>query len=214
MLPALSAAMSALDALKSLTSSKSTSSQSAAKDPANPFDLSGSAAPSAGPSAPLATSGVSQISPETMSALLAAQSQSSTGSTTATAGNSNPLKDLFSQIDADGDGKLSKTEFENALGAGGTNTAQADDVFSKMDKDGDGSVRQGSPSSQGRRFRRFRPHQGRVKFGSADAGAGRGVLHVGHQQRRLDHDLDDLCRRLQGVDDIGCRRIHFRDIVV
>ncbi len=75
-----------------------------------------------------------------MSALLAAQSQASAGSTTAPASKSDALKDLFSQIDADGDGKLSKTEFENALGAGGTNVAQADDVFGKMDKDGDGSV--------------------------------------------------------------------------
>ncbi len=50
------------------------------------------------------------------------------------------LKDLFSQIDANGDGKISKSEFENALGAGGTNIAQADDVFNKLDKNGDGSV--------------------------------------------------------------------------
>jgi len=50
------------------------------------------------------------------------------------------LQDLFSQIDSNGDGELSKSEFENALGAGGTNIAQADDVFSKMDKNGDGSV--------------------------------------------------------------------------
>ncbi len=44
------------------------------------------------------------------------------------------LKDLFSQLDADGDGQISKTEFESALGAGGTNLAQADDVFGKLDK--------------------------------------------------------------------------------
>jgi len=76
-----------------------------------------------------------------MSALLAAQGQSSTGTTaSASATPTDPLKDLFSQIDADGDGKITKSEFENALGAGGTNLAQADDVFSKLDKDGDGKV--------------------------------------------------------------------------
>ena len=32
------------------------------------------------------------------------------------------------------------SEFEEALGAGGTNLAQADSVFGKLDKDGDGSV--------------------------------------------------------------------------
>jgi Ca2+-binding EF-hand superfamily protein len=76
-----------------------------------------------------------------MSALLAAQSQSSTGTTTSTpTSRSAALKDLFSQIDANGDGKITKSEFEDALGAGGTNLAQADDVFSKLDKDGDGAV--------------------------------------------------------------------------
>jgi Ca2+-binding EF-hand superfamily protein len=76
-----------------------------------------------------------------MSALLAAQSQSSAGTTTsASTSRSDALKDLFSQLDADGDGKISKTEFEGALGAGGTNIAQADKVFGKLDKDGSGSV--------------------------------------------------------------------------
>ena len=74
-----------------------------------------------------------------MSALIAAQSQS--GSSTASSTSpSDALQDLFSQIDADGNGQISKSEFENALGAGGTNVAQADDVFAKLDQDGDGSV--------------------------------------------------------------------------
>jgi Ca2+-binding EF-hand superfamily protein len=76
-----------------------------------------------------------------MSALLAAQGQSSAGSTaSAPTSQSDALKHLFSQLDADGDGQISKSEFENALGAGGTNIAQADAVFSKLDKNGDGSV--------------------------------------------------------------------------
>ena len=142
MLLALGAASSVFDALKSLTSSKSSSSQTTGliQDSTNPFDVSGSpptqvpgsSAPSFGPGAG------SQISPATMSALLDAQSQSSTGS--APTSRSDALKDLFSQIDTNGDGQLSKTEFESALGAGGTNIAQADDVFGKLDKDGDGNV--------------------------------------------------------------------------
>ena len=63
-----------------------------------------------------------------------------TASSSAPTSRSDALKDLFSQIDADGDGKITKSEFENALGAGGTNLAQADDVFGKLDKNGDGSV--------------------------------------------------------------------------
>ena len=143
---ALGAASSAIDALKALTSSKSSSAQSTglSQDAKSPFDLmsSGSSA-SVGSSSGSGSGGTgcSQISPETMSALLDAQSQSSAGSTTASKSRSAALKDLFGQIDGDGDGKVSKKEFETALGAGGTNLKQADSVFGKLDKDGDGSVR-------------------------------------------------------------------------
>ena len=50
------------------------------------------------------------------------------------------LKDLFSQLDSNADGQISKSEFESNLGAGGTNTANADSVFGKLDTNGDGSV--------------------------------------------------------------------------
>jgi Ca2+-binding EF-hand superfamily protein len=143
MLFALGAASSLLDSLQSLTSSKSASPQTAgvSQTSTNPFDFSTSAAPS-GSSAPASgAGGYSQISPATMSALLAAQIQSSTGSTTsASTSPSSALQDLFSKIDTNGDGQISKTEFENALGSGGTNIAQADAVFSKLDTNGDGSV--------------------------------------------------------------------------
>lgn len=140
---ALGAASSAIDALTALTSSKSSSTPSTgfSQDAGNPFDFR------AGTSAPTSAStgfgggGRSQISPATMSALLAAQGQSSTDTAaSAPTSRSDALKDLFSQIDADGDGKISKSEFENALGAGGTNLAQADKVFTKLDKNGDGTV--------------------------------------------------------------------------
>jgi hypothetical protein len=137
MLPALGAVSSAIDALQSLTSSKSSSSKSTGVQQPGAFDFFSGSTASAGQGS--GAGGGSQISPETMSALLAAQS--STGATaTAPTSRSAALKDLFSQIDADGDGKITKSEFENALGAGGTNLTQADDVFSKLDKDGDGSV--------------------------------------------------------------------------
>ena len=137
MLLALGAASAALDALKSLTSTKSTSPQ----PPASPFDLSAGASASTGSTAVPGSGSGSQISPATMSALLAAQGQSSTGPiSSASTSKSDALKDLFAQIDANGDGQLSKSEFENALGAGGTNLAQADDVFGKLEKDGNGKV--------------------------------------------------------------------------
>jgi hypothetical protein len=143
MLLALGAVSSALDALQSLAEPKSSPRQGTGFSQAatNPFDIAGGAATSGNSAPAFGAGGSSQISPVTMSALLAAQSQSSTGTTTpASTSPSAALKDLFSQLDANGDGKISKSEFESALGAGGTNLAQADDVFNKLDKNGDSSV--------------------------------------------------------------------------
>ncbi|UWU90352.1 EF-hand domain-containing protein [Bradyrhizobium sp. CB1015] len=153
MLFALSAVSSALDAIQSLTNSKSSSaahktgaSQSA---PANPFAIDSGSSSTAGATSSVNAGKYPQISSETMNALFAAQSQSADGAALSSSTSSTPksreaaLKDLFSQIDADGDGKITKSEFEGALGAGGTNLAQADDVFSKMDANADGSINLG-----------------------------------------------------------------------
>jgi Ca2+-binding EF-hand superfamily protein len=138
MLLALGALSSAFDALQSLTAKKSSSPQATtgfSQTAITPFDTGAAASPAPASAGPAQSGG---LSPATMSALLAAQDQSS--SSTAPTSRSAALKDLFSQLDADGDGKVSKSEFEKALGAGGSNIAQADDVFGKLDKDGDGSV--------------------------------------------------------------------------
>lgn len=157
MLFALGAVSSALDAIQSLTNSKSSatqktgSSQSAAP---NPFAIDSGSSTTGGSTLSVNAGKYPQISPETMNALFAAQSQSadtsgatspaSTGAASAAPkSREDALRDLFSQIDADGDGKITKSEFENALGAGGTNLAQADDVFSKMDANADGSINLG-----------------------------------------------------------------------
>jgi Ca2+-binding EF-hand superfamily protein len=137
MLAALGAATSLLDALQSVTKSKSPSAPSngTGQTPADPFEITGTGAPAS--SAPSSGgTGFSPIAPQTMSALIDAQSQASSTSP----GSAGALQDLFSQIDGNGDGKLTKSEFENALGAGGTNLTQADDVFGKLDQNSDGSV--------------------------------------------------------------------------
>ncbi len=144
MMFALGAAGSVLDGLQSLISSKSSSSTASAnpsQGSTDPFAI-GAGTQTAGTATTgfsAGTSAWSQISPQTMSALIDAQSQSGATSTAPT----NPqdaLQDLFSQIDANGDKSITKSEFESALGAGGTNLAAADDVFSKLDSNGDGSV--------------------------------------------------------------------------
>jgi hypothetical protein len=155
MLFALSGVGTALSAIEALTNSKSSSSTQktgTSQGATNPFAID-SGSSSGSPSTSSVNAGNRpQISPETMNALFAAQSQAtdgasgtgntaSSGSTSSTASSRDAaLKDLFSQIDADGDGNITKSEFEDALGAGGTNLAQADDVFSKMDADADGGI--------------------------------------------------------------------------
>src|SRR5215470_2849602 len=134
MMFALGAAGSLIDALSSLTSSKSssaTSSTGQSQAAANPFDLGGGTQ-TQGTTGFSGGAGGPSISPQTMSALIDAQSQSGATSTAPT-DPADALKDLFSQIDGDGNGSISKDEFENALGAGGTNVAAADDVFNKLD---------------------------------------------------------------------------------
>jgi hypothetical protein len=78
----------------------------------------------------------SSFEPGTLAALISLQGQSASG----VVGQS--PADLFSQLDTDGDGQISKTEFEQALGAVGVDTQSADALFGKLDANSDGSVSQ------------------------------------------------------------------------
>ena len=169
MLPALGAVSSVVDILQSLTSQKS-SSTSGGQPPASGFDVSGSATGSAAATSSQPSSGFSQISPQTMSALIAAQGDTTNTAPTDPVG---ALQDLFSHIDANGDGSITRTEFENALGAGGTNTAAADKVFGELDNNGDGSVSLGEMESalQGDRGHHGHGHHMHA-HGSGGAGGG------------------------------------------
>lgn len=129
------AASSALDLLSSLTSSKSTSVKSTGGSQARSLFSADGTATTPQPVAGSAPAASGRLSPTTFNALLATQ-----GALPSNASPSAALKDLFAQIDGNADGKITKAEFEDALGAGGTNTVAADDVFSKMDANGDGSV--------------------------------------------------------------------------
>lgn len=133
------AASTALDILSSLTSPKSSSSKptTGVTQNSNPFSVPSSASGSTAPSTASNWGQSGALSPDTWNALLAAQSPSATN---ASASPSDAMKDLFSQIDVNGDGSITKSEFEQQLGAGGTNVAAADNVFAKLDTDGDGSV--------------------------------------------------------------------------
>jgi Ca2+-binding EF-hand superfamily protein len=141
MLHALGAVSSAMDALQSLTSSKASSPHKTGfrQTSTNPFDLASSSVPEG--SAPTSVAGgFSQLSPATMTALLAAQARSGEPGTSAPTSRSVALNHLFSHLDTEPDGNITKAEFEAALGAGGTNVAKADDVFGKLDTNTDGSI--------------------------------------------------------------------------
>ena len=79
----------------------------------------------------------------TMAALIALQGQNTTG-----AGGA---QSLFGKLDSDGDGAVSKSEFEGALGQSGVDTSSADALFSKLDQNGDGSIDQGELTSATKR---------------------------------------------------------------
>lgn len=178
MMLGMGAAASALDGLFGLIAPKQTQQTGSGHEQPNLFAFQADAGTNAtGPSAGPAAGGGAQISPETMSALLAAQSQS--GTTFAPMKRGEALKDLFAHIDTDGDGKISKSEFEDALGAGGTNLEQADSVFGKLDKDSDGSVSLDEMSSA-------------LK-------SGRGRHHGHHRHAGNEESGDPLLQALEGT---------------
>jgi hypothetical protein len=142
MLPALGA----LGALSGLLSALDSSSKSTTRNTSfsNPFETSSSSTSS--PFRSVGSSGSDSfpslgLSSDTMKALLMAQSASTAGSSsTADKSRDAALKDLLALLDGNSDGAISKSEFETALGAGGTNLDNADKVFAALDTDGDGSV--------------------------------------------------------------------------
>ncbi len=115
-------ASSVLELLNSLTSSNSSTANSTrfGRESPDPFAgmfggtaMSGTSTPASG------LEMFPQMSSATINALLAMQSRSSIASPPpAATGKPDVPKDLFSELDADGDGQVSKSEFEaNAAGA-------------------------------------------------------------------------------------------------
>ncbi len=185
---AIGAAASALDLLSSLASSSSSSTPNGQTGivPASSFSVTNPAATSTTPAS--TTSGGSagsQLSPSTWNTLLAAQSQGQTGSTRRRAA----LDDLFSQIDGNGDGQITKQEFENTLGAGGSNLQMADDVFNKMDLNGDGTVSKDEMAQSLEKSSRHHHHH--HAGGAGGAGGANGASGAGN--------ADALMQALQGA---------------
>jgi EF hand domain-containing protein len=73
-----------------------------------------------------------QFSLGVMQALFSAQADQ-------TQGGSSIQSSLFSKFDANGDGQISQSEFENVIGSG-ADQSKVDELFAKIDSKGDGSI--------------------------------------------------------------------------
>ena len=75
-----------------------------------------------------------------MAALISLQSQLQNQSASGAAPQG--PSQLFAKLDTDGNGQISQSEFETALGNDGVDKSSADALFSKLDANGDGSISQ------------------------------------------------------------------------
>jgi len=78
--------------------------------------------------------GVPQFSPDVMQALLSVQGDQGSS-------NAPPKSPLFAKLDTNGDGQISQSEFEAAIGPG-ADQSKVDALFDKIDANGDGSISQ------------------------------------------------------------------------
>ena len=147
-----------------------------------------------------------------MAALISLQSQQS--QSTSGAAPQGPSQ-LFAKLDTDGDGQISKSEFETALGSDGVDATSADALFGKLDANGDGSISQ-SELTQARHGGGGHHHHMHAGGGATSrrylwAKPDRRTAVVGqrqwranqdrHQFGRFDHHDYFLCRRQHGRDD-------------
>ena len=165
-----------------------------------------SSAIAAAPAGGTAGTGCSSFDSGTMAALISLQGQSASG---VTAQSPSPL---FSKLDTDGDGQISKSEFENALGDAGVGTSSADALFAKLDANGDGSISQSELTQARRRWPPPSPHawrrRARQRFLRPKR---RRCAAVGYRRERRDHPDYDQRRRIEHDDDFLRRRQRRRD---
>jgi hypothetical protein len=132
-----SAAASALDLISTLqkTLGKTSAPQAPTAQSFDPATLTNASNTLAIP-APAAGGPAPPLAPATMNAMLAVQGQDQGAPVV----NGNAFSaQLFSLLDGNNDGAISKSEFETAFGQNGS-TTKADSIFAKLDANGDGNV--------------------------------------------------------------------------
>ena len=100
-----------------------------------PNGTSGAPNPAATTSAPASSPDCPQFGPDTMATLISTQA----GQSNASDPGQSPIQSLFAQFDSNGDGQVSKSEFENAFGPN-ADMSKVDGLFNALDGNGDGSV--------------------------------------------------------------------------
>jgi len=135
---------SAYSYLQSLLQQQQSANGSSASDPVtqllSAFYPSGSGQSAGSSGAPSSTgadssagAGCFGFSPDTMASLISIQGQQWHQAIDAQA------QHVFGEFDADGDGAISKSEFENAFGSN-ADMSKVDGLFSALDTNGDGSI--------------------------------------------------------------------------
>ena len=83
---------------------------------------------------------------------------------------------LLAKLDANGDGSVSKSEFESALSGAGVDTSSADALFSKLDANGDGSISKSELASARGGYHSH--HHGHRVGGSGGGGGASSLLNA------------------------------------
>ena len=91
-------------------------------------------APACAPASTATAAATSTFDPGTLAALISLQGQLTNGA--------QGPSSLFAKLDSNGDGQVSQSEFETALGNAGVDQSSADALFAKLDANGDGSISQ------------------------------------------------------------------------
>jgi hypothetical protein len=132
------AASSALDLISALQQTLAGKNASPSTPAANGQSFAVTAGGGDGPATTGATSGAtatSPLAPTTMNALLTVQGDSRTPLVNGDAFS----QQLFSMLDANGDGSISQSEFEQVFNKNG-DTTKADAIFAQLDANHDGNV--------------------------------------------------------------------------
>jgi len=129
------AASSALDLIATLRQTLGAGGSDSAQPSAGTFDA-GTAANAPATNAPTdASAPTSLLAPSTLDALLAVQGQGQAPIVNGDAFS----QQLFSLLDSNQDGGVSKSEFDTAFAQNG-DTTQADQIFTQLDANGDGAI--------------------------------------------------------------------------